>query len=732
MRVAGGLGTRAMAVIIAIGLFASGCLDSTRESRHTHVGAVAIIPVYPANGRFGAFTDIIINTVKLHIERPPNEVVFDSLFVFPSNQNQLSLVVQIPLQAQREVLPVTLELRSNGQRIFAGTKNVVITEQDGAATSTDTIPVSYVGPGTDIQTLQILPHDTVFSLGEVFRFQVAARDSSDRPVAEFYVSWSTSDSTIAPIDAFGTVRGPARRAYLTLRARTPTGIVDSTHIAFAKPATQLLLASGDGQTGGVASPLPQPLVAQVLDADGVGIPGTRVFFAAVGSSGSIRDTIAITDSAGYARTIATLGPQLGTRTFQATVRGLFTINFVETAVAGPPTILTATIGTNQQDTVGKRLPVPLELLVTDAFGNPNNGATIAWQVASGGGQLSATSTPTGVDGKTRVLYTLGTRSGTNVVVATIPGTATSVTFTSAALTGAPRNIASVSGNGQSGIVNQPLAAPFVAAVSDLYGNPVAGATVDWRVTAGAGNLSTAQTFTGANGQTQVSFVLGTVSGNNVITAVVAASGTAAVFDARALPSAPTVISVAQGNNQSNLTGLPLGQLLAVRVADTFQNPVPGVKIDWQVTRGTGQTTTLSSTTDQTGVASNGYRLGTTPGQELISATISGTKSTVIFSENALARIPSSIVIVSGDHQTGSHGSNFPAPLIVQVTDKGGIPVVGASVSFSDSTSTVLAATDSIGMATAVFPVNAAGGNTQFVTATVFATILRVIFTLTGL
>ena len=84
-------------------------------------------------------------------------------------------------------------------------------------------------------------------------------------------------------------------------------------------------------------------------------------------------------------------------------------------------------------------------------------------------------------------------------------------------TGASATIAVVSGNGQTGTVGTSLASPLVVKVSDLYGNVVANAVVDW--TTSAGSLAgTTQSTTSGTGVTQASLQLPAVAGTVTVTA----------------------------------------------------------------------------------------------------------------------------------------------------------------------------------------------------------------------
>src|SRR3954447_20763877 len=64
----------------------------------------------------------------------------------------------------------------------------------------------------------------------------------------------------------------------------------------------------------------------------------------------------------------------------------------------------------------------------------------------------------------------------------------------------PAALVQLSGDEQSGAINQPLANPLVVRVDDGQGQPVAGVTVSWTVENGGGAVSPASVVTGSDGQ----------------------------------------------------------------------------------------------------------------------------------------------------------------------------------------------------------------------------------------
>jgi hypothetical protein len=79
--------------------------------------------------------------------------------------------------------------------------------------------------------------------------------------------------------------------------------------AVVGPPANVAIVSGDNQTTGVNSPLPQPLVVKVTDQVGNAVSGAAVSFTA--PSGTFSNTPATTDANGNASVAYTAGPNVG-------------------------------------------------------------------------------------------------------------------------------------------------------------------------------------------------------------------------------------------------------------------------------------------------------------------------------------------------------------------------------------------------------------------------------------
>ncbi len=85
----------------------------------------------------------------------------------------------------------------------------------------------------------------------------------------------------------------------------------------------------------------------------------------------------------------------------------------------------------------------------------------------------------------------------------------------------PHTLKEAAGLEQTGLAGTALAMPFVVAVQDQNGQPYAGVTVTFVVTAGGGTLSVTTDTTDAQGRAATTLTLGTLPGTNTVVAAVA-------------------------------------------------------------------------------------------------------------------------------------------------------------------------------------------------------------------
>ncbi|HET9707039.1 MAG TPA: hypothetical protein VFP39_01915 [Gemmatimonadales bacterium] len=384
----GGLAAAALATTVAT------CGRDTAAPRQP--AALAVAATLPPGLNLAAFS-LSIDHVRLIAVNSKGDTAFSQTFSFPANQSSLSLTADVPLAQSPETFQVTIELLSGTQVLFSGTQSVSLSS--GPSNPTAQIPVSYSGPGQNVATLTLGPPDSLLTQGATLQMRVTAKDGVGANVPTFYVSWSTSDTVAAPIDATGTLKAPLLRKKITVQATTPTAVSATTTLQFVPVPSAVSFDSGCAQSGLPGVQLPQPIVARVLGGDGLGVPGVTVQFAAL-AGGSVGTPSAVTDTGGRARTLVTLPSVAGPAQFQATVTGLTAAVCGPTVLSSPPTQVA--FKTQPATALAGAAIGSFQVEVRDASGALVSAATNAVTVAilnnAGGGTLSGTKTVNAVAG----------------------------------------------------------------------------------------------------------------------------------------------------------------------------------------------------------------------------------------------------------------------------------------------------------------------------------------------
>ncbi|MDB4885323.1 MAG: Endoglucanase precursor [Gemmatimonadetes bacterium] len=163
---------------------------------------------------------------------------------------------------------------------------------------------------------------------------------------------------------------------------------------------------------------------------------------------------------------------------------------------------------------------------------------------------------------------------------------------------------------------------------------------------------------------------------------------------------------------SGEAGFALAEPVRVKVVDDKGTPMAGETVTFEVTGGGGSVSPAAATTDSAGIASTQWTLGPTPGTNSLKAT-RGTSITI--TANGTDGLGTAILKVSGGTTDSlPAGCAVREPFTVQVVDKAGSPVQGATVNFEVATGdgTVAAPTMKTGpdgMTSTAFRVGFLGG-----------------------
>ncbi len=448
--------------------------------------------------------------------------------------------------------------------------------------------------------------------------------------------------------------------------------------------TGMQVVSGDAQRGAVGSALPAPVVVRVHDANNNPVQGVAVTFAT--SDGRIAEAQPqLTDVRGEARASWIMPAAPGAAVASVAASGLASLGV--SAIAQPlPFTLTKESGDGQTGAVITVASAPLVVRITDGSGAAVPGYPITFASQLGGGS-PADPQPRYADanGVASSIYRFGRSPGPNTVAASAPAVDAPAIFNLTAVPGPAYRLTKVSGDAQTGLVNTPLAEPFVVRVTDVCNNSVVGSPVTFTLEAGAGSLSGPQPiFTDGNGLASSTLTFGALVGEHWVYATAPGLvGSPAGFVADATGT-PASIAMVSGDGQSAVVNTALPQHLDVVVRDYFGNPVPNVDVTFAVTEGSAyfRNGTII-TTDSSGVASARTVMGTVAGPVTITASVDNlTGSPVVFSATALPGTARRMWYVSGGNQKGMVGNALPAPFVVAVRDGYGNGVAGIPVDFS--------------------------------------------------
>jgi len=211
-----------------------------------------------------------------------------------------------------------------------------------------------------------------------------------------------------------------------------------------------------------------------------------------------------------------------------------------------------------------------------------------------------------------------------------------------------------------------------ASVKDQNGGAMTGVALAWS------SSSAAATVVGAGGDSAI--VTSAANGAASITATASpASGAASVQ----VTQVATTLEKTAGDLQTGPGGAALPVQVRVRLLDRLGAPVAGQTVTFAVTQGGGSLSATSVATGTDGAASTTWTLGVGTGAQALSVTATGTTpAAVTFSATAVAGPAATVAANNGNNQGAMAGTALPVAPSVLVTDAGGAPLAGRTVTFA--------------------------------------------------
>ena len=211
-------------------------------------------------------------------------------------------------------------------------------------------------------------------------------------------------------------------------------------------------------------------------------------------------------------------------------------------------------------------------------------------------------------------------------------------------------------------------AAFTAAILDQYGAAYAG-TVSW-----SGSDPNVFSIDAAGGVTAVG------NGQATVTALFQGlTDTASVTVAQV----PAEVSPTSGADQRARAGRTLAEPVRVRVTDAGGSPVEGATVTFTPRDGHGTADPATIASDSAGSATTAWTLGPVAGGQTLTASVAAGPSAEI---GATALTPeetaAAVELLEGANQRARVGRALPQPILVRLVDAGGLPVEGATVTFT--------------------------------------------------
>jgi adhesin/invasin len=339
-------------------------------------------------------------------------------------------------------------------------------------------------------------------------------------------------------------------------------------------------------------------------------------------------------------------------------------------------------GDTQSGTVGQALPEAVVVRALDRLNNPVVGTSVSFAVASGGGSVSPASGTTNARGRASTTWALGTSAAVaQQLDATHADGAPAASFSATANAAAPGSAEKIQGDAQTGPAALALPDSIVVRVVDAFGNPVAGQTVGFAVTAGGGSVSPGSADSDADGRAATQWTVGPGLGANTLQATVGGLPPT-TFNATSVTGPPANLIKETGDNQFAMVNAAVAMPPAVKVTDAGGNPVADVDVNYAVASGGGSITGELAMTDAAGLAAVGsWTLGPDPGTNELTAAVDGLATVTFTATGVPEAVAANIEKEAGDNQSATVNTAVAIPPTVKLTDASMNPVAGVLVTF---------------------------------------------------
>jgi len=278
-------------------------------------------------------------------------------------------------------------------------------------------------------------------------------------------------------------------------------------------------ALADHFSGHAGDELADSIAIRVTDSSGRVLPDLPVRWTLV-DGGSIHAENHRTDSLGVATARWTLARKTGLQRLRAQVGGapglgIPPVTISAAALAGAAAAIVVTAGDGQHARAGAELPKSVVMRVVDENGSAVVGAALA--LAPSGGIVADSALTTDSLGYARTRWTMGHSAGDYTLAVHVDGVKKLLKVAARATPAAPANLAFDDAPREKHS-RESAKRKLFAIVTDVYGNPVPDARVNFKVK--SGTVTPARVVSDAKGRAALTWKLGSKPGEQTLTGVV--------------------------------------------------------------------------------------------------------------------------------------------------------------------------------------------------------------------
>jgi hypothetical protein len=285
-------------------------------------------------------------------------------------------------------------------------------------------------------------------------------------------------------------------------------------------ANTRVAALADHFSGRAGDELTDSVAVRVTDSSGRVLADVPVRWTPV-DGGSIRAEDSRTDSLGVAAARWTLARKTGLQRLRVQVGassglGIPPVTISAAALAGAAAAIAVTSGDAQHASAGTELPKSIVLRVVDENGSAVAGAALT--LAPSGGMVADSVLSTDSLGYARTRWTMGHSAGDYTLGVHVDGVKKLLKITARATPAAAANLAFDDAPREKRSRDSVKQRKLFAVVTDVYGNPVPDARVNFKVK--SGTVTPARVVSDSKGRAALTWKLGSTPGEQTLTGVV--------------------------------------------------------------------------------------------------------------------------------------------------------------------------------------------------------------------